>query len=153
MHIIHCTEDHVDQAAGLFNDYRMFYEQPSDLPACRTFLRENLVTRRSRLLLLCDDASQPVAFSQLYPATCSVAMRPYFHLSDLYVAASARGRGHARYLMDYITRHVAREGAHRLTLETATTNHVAQRLYESLGYERDPVFLTYHLLLDGVSSR
>jgi ribosomal protein S18 acetylase RimI-like enzyme len=152
MQVIHCTEEHLDGVAELFNDYRVFYEQPSDLAACRDFLRGNLVSKRSRILLLRDDADRAVAFAQLYPATCSVAMRPYYHLSDLYVPAAARGRGHGRHLMAYITRHVASEGAHRLTLETAGTNRIAQRLYESLGCERDAVFLTYHRLLDGVAS-
>jgi ribosomal protein S18 acetylase RimI-like enzyme len=36
-------------------------------------------------------------------------------------------------------------GAKGLTLETATDNHVAQRLYESLGYVRDSGYYTYCL--------
>ena len=151
MQVIHCTEDHLDQAASLFNDYRVFYEQPSDLPACRAFIEANLAARRSRILLLLDDAAQAVAFAQLYPALCSVAMRWFFHLSDLYVARSARQQGHARHLMAYITRYATQEGAQRLTLETAITNRAAQGLYESMGYERDAVYLTYHRLLDNAT--
>ncbi|MNL88653.1 hypothetical protein D3C87_2184820 [compost metagenome] len=36
-------------------------------------------------------------------------------------------------------------GAKGLVLETATDNHIAQRLYESLGYVRDPGYYTYCL--------
>jgi ribosomal protein S18 acetylase RimI-like enzyme len=36
-------------------------------------------------------------------------------------------------------------GAKGMTLETATDNVVAQRLYESLGYARDPGYYTYCL--------
>jgi ribosomal protein S18 acetylase RimI-like enzyme len=49
--------------------------------------------------------------------------------------------------MNYITDHFSREGAQRLTLDTATTNLIAQSLYESLGYEREEVFITYHQML------
>ncbi|MNL66313.1 hypothetical protein D3C87_1907580 [compost metagenome] len=36
-------------------------------------------------------------------------------------------------------------GAKGMTLETATDNVSAQRLYESLGYVRDPGYYTYCL--------
>jgi ribosomal protein S18 acetylase RimI-like enzyme len=39
-------------------------------------------------------------------------------------------------------------GAGRLQLETAISNRPGQALYESLGWERDEEFYTYHLALD-----
>lgn len=147
MQVIHCTEAQLDVLADLFNDYRIFYEQPSDVPACRAFIEQNLKQKRSRIFLLLNNDGQAVGFSQLYPAVCSLSMRSYYYLSDLYVAKSARKSGHARYLMNYITDHFTNEGAQRLTLDTATTNKIAQSLYESLGYEREEVYITYHQVL------
>lgn len=147
MQVIQCTLEQLDVLAGLFNDYRIFYEQEDDLAASRAFIQANLEKERSKIFLLLDGDRKPVGFSQLYPATCSLAMRPYYYLSDLYVAKAARQQGYARYLMNYITDHFAREGAQRLTLDTATTNQIAQRLYESLGYEREEVYITYHQML------
>jgi ribosomal protein S18 acetylase RimI-like enzyme len=40
-------------------------------------------------------------------------------------------------------------GAVRLDLSTARTNTRAQALYESLGWQRDDVYLTYSLSLGG----
>ncbi len=147
MQIIHCDETQLDILAELFNEYRIFYEQENDLAASRVFIQQNLAQARSKIFLLFDEEGMPVGFSQLYPAICSLAMRPYYYLSDLYVIKSARKNGYARYLMKYITDHFSCEGAQRLTLDTATTNRIAQTLYESLGYEREEVYITYHQIL------
>ena len=55
--------------------------------------------------------------------------------------------GFAKVLMQHLIRHFGEQAVQRLTLETATTNLAAQALYESLGYERDKVFVTYHKVL------
>ncbi|MBA4193270.1 MAG: N-acetyltransferase [Comamonadaceae bacterium] len=147
MQVIHCTEAHLDVLSELFNDYRIFYEQPSDVPACRAFIQKNLQQNCSKIFLLLDDEGRAVGFSQLYPSICSISMRPYHYLSDLYVATSTRRNGHARHLMNYITDHFTNLGSQRLTLDTATSNKIAQGLYESLGYEREEVYITYHQVL------
>lgn len=114
---------------------------------CRAFIQQNLRQNRSKIFLLLDEQGQAVAFSQLYPAVCSISMRPYYYLSDLYTTPSTRKNGYARHLMNHITEHFTKEGARRLTLDTATTNKIAQGLYESLGYQREAVYITYHQVL------
>lgn len=147
MKIIALTHQQLDAATTLFDGYRQFYEQPSDLAGCRQFLTENLEQKRSDFFLLLDADDKAVAFSQLYPMYCSTAMQKFYYLSDLYADPRQRGRGYARALMLYLIDHYRAQGVHRLTLETARTNTTAQRLYESLGYRRDEVFLTYHYVL------
>ncbi|MBU7575384.1 MAG: GNAT family N-acetyltransferase [Hydrogenophaga sp.] len=147
MQIVHCTNAQLDVLSELFNDYRIFYKHESDVLACRNFIAQNIEQRRSKIFLLLSDEGKPLAFSQLYPAVCSLALRPYYYLSDLYVVASERKKGHARHLMGYLTEHFAQLGAQRLTLDTATTNKAAQCLYESLGYVREDVYITYHQTL------
>ena len=147
MQVIHCDQGQLDILAELFNEYRIFYEKETDLAASRTFIQQNLAQARSKIFLLLDEEGAAVGFSQLYPTVCSLAMRPYYYLSDLYVSKSARQKGYARYLMNYITDHFSRDGTQRLTLDTATTNRMAQNLYESLGYEREEVYITYHQML------
>ena len=144
MNVVQCNEEHLDILSVLFNEYRMFYEQASDPEACRAFLTTNLAEHRSKLFLLQDEAGRAVAFAQLYPALCSLAMRPYHYLSDLFVVPSDRKRGCARFLMNHLTAHFTEEGSERLTLDTASTNSRARNLYESLGYEREKVYITYH---------
>jgi ribosomal protein S18 acetylase RimI-like enzyme len=147
MHIEECTVHHLDAAAALFNHYRMFYQQDDDLPSCRAFIRANVEQRRSRLFLLFDDGGRAVGLCQLYPSFCSLSLQPYYYLSDLYVDPSCRQQGHARFLMNEVSARCAAEGAHRLTLDTARSNTVAQHLYASLGYEEEQVYITYHQML------
>ena len=147
MKIIQCTEQHLPRAAELFNHYRMFYEQDSDLAGSLAFIQSNIDNHRSKIFLLFDDEDEAVGFSQLYPTYCSIAMKPYYYLSDLYIEPSRRQAGHARRLMHFITEHCRAEGAQRLTLDTAATNKIAQHLYQSLGYEQERLYITYHQML------
>lgn len=148
MKIIPCTLAHLDAQTELFNAYRIFYQLPDDLTQSRAFIAQNLSEGRSKIFMLTNDDGEAVAFAQLYPAICSLAMRQYYYLSDLYVKPSARRSGHARSLMDHLTQHFRQTGAQRLTLDTAHTNVTAQRLYESLGYQTEKEYITYHLVLD-----
>ncbi|OLS62651.1 GNAT family N-acetyltransferase [Pseudomonas putida] len=147
MQIIECSLKDVDPAAVLFNQYRVFYELADDLPASREFLRINLQERRSRIFLVLDGEGNAVAFAQLYPALCSLAMKRFYWLYDLFVAPQARKAGYARQLMNHLTALLTAEGADRISLDTAASNKAAQALYESLGYQRESEFLTYHKYL------
>lgn len=147
MQIIECTLEQLNDVATLFNQYRIFYELPDDLKTSRDFLQANLENNRSRIFLLLDDDAQAVAFAQLYPALCSLAMKRFYWLYDLFVAPQARKSGHARQLMNHLTTLLTAEGADRISLDTATSNKAAQALYESLGYQREGMFLTYHKYL------
>ena len=144
MKFVECEARHLPRAAALFNRYRRFYGQPDDLAACRAFLAGHLDSGRTRIFLLLDENDHAVAFAQLYPSFCSITLRPICLLSDLYVDVACRGKGYARHFMQRISALFKAQGVERLTLDTATSNHVAQRLYESLGYERESVYITYH---------
>lgn len=147
MQIIECTLKDLDQAAGLFNQYRIFYELPDDLASSCDFLKANLEGKRSRIFLVLDDQGTAQAFAQLYPALCSLAMKRFYWLYDLFVAPEARKSGYTRQLMNHLTTLLRAEGADRISLDTATSNKAAQALYESLGYVRESEFLTYHQYL------
>lgn len=148
MNVISCELQHLDMAANLFNQYRIFYKENDDLAAARDFLKSNLNTKSSRIYLLLDDKNEAVAFAQLYPAICSLAMKRFYWIYDLFVSEPARRQGYARYLMNQLTDIFTQEGAQRLSLDTAKSNFTAQRLYESLGYEIAPSFITYHKILN-----
>ena len=62
MQIECATTDHLDQLAPLFDQYRMFYEQPTDLTAARAFLRARLEGSES-VIFLALDAGDPAGFT------------------------------------------------------------------------------------------
>ena len=132
----------LDALTTLFDGYRQFYGQTSDLPAARTFLRARFNLRDS-VVFIAHQGQLPVGFTQLYPSLSSVSMARVFVLNDLYVHPSARRIGVAARLIAAAIHHARAEGAIRLSLSTACTNTSAQALYASLGWKRDDQFLVY----------
>lgn len=139
------TAADVDLVAPLFDAYRQFYRQAPDLPRARRFLAERLSQHQSTLLVAEAGNGEARGFVQLYPCFSSIRAAPVFILSDLFVAPSARGGGVGRLLMEAAARFARATGAVGLELATARTNAPAQRLYESLGWQRDQAFYQYGL--------
>jgi ribosomal protein S18 acetylase RimI-like enzyme len=77
------------------------------------------------------------------------------HIRMLGVDPAAQGRGIGRALMDEAIRIARERGKALMTLNTTRRMKSAQRMYESMGFERDPdwqvdedfVLLTYRLAL------
>ena len=142
MGIRQATVGDLDAISPLFNAYRVFYEERSDLDAAQAFLEENLLHERSSVFLF-EENGHVVGFTQLYPAVCSVAMKPFYVLYDLYVVPQARGKGVGTALLEFAHQWSREQGASRVDLETAHNNVVAQSVYEALGYELDTEFRKY----------
>ena len=85
MSIREATLNDVEAILPLFDAYRVFYEQTSDLDGAAQCLKENLSCQRSHVFVF-EDNETVLGFTQLYPAFCSVAMQPFFVLYDLYVS-------------------------------------------------------------------
>lgn len=103
------------------------------------------------MILVAEDAAQPgrlLGFCQLYPSFCSIVVRPIQILNDLFVAPGARRGGTGRALLLAAQAQAASAGLARLELTTARTNHAAQALYASLGWQRDEVYLAYSRQVD-----
>ena len=138
------TVDDVDALAPLFDGYRQFYGQPSDISKASEFLRARLTNGESKILIAERGGDgRAVGFVQIYPSFSSVRCKPIWILNDLFVASDARRLGVGDSLMA-VTDASARDAAVAyVTLTTAHTNHTAQRLYERSGYELDQEFRTY----------
>jgi GNAT superfamily N-acetyltransferase len=146
--VVQATSEHLEALAALFDGYRQFYGESSDVNGARAFLAERLERGESVLFLaLLDQDGQeiPAGLAQLYPSFSSTAMRRLWIFNDLYVAPEARGHGVGRALLQAAREHAERTGAKGLELMTARDNEAAQALYESMGWKRDEVFLPYTL--------
>lgn len=137
----------IEDLAGLFDAYRVFYGQTSNPQLARRFLQDRLTRADSTVFVARDDLGQAVGFTQLYPTFSSIACRRAFTLNDLYTLEAARGKGVGRALLTAARDHAAACGAAHLTLETALDNSKAQSLYTSFGFVRDTRFCTYSMNL------
>lgn len=150
--IIRAGHEHLDLVAPLFDAYRVFYTQASDVEGARAFLRDRVVAGDSAIFLAMSDdngARAAMGFAQLYPTLSSISLRRVWILNDLYVDPAHRRAGVAKALMIHATEFARRTGAVRLALSTALDNAPAKRLYESTGWKRDARFDHYTLSLEG----
>lgn len=146
--VMQATIQDLDHIAPIFDQYRVFYKQESDLNAAKQFLHEKFEHRESVIFIARDQESGlVVGFTQLYPTFSSISMKRAWILNDLYVIASYRSQGVARLLMNQAKEYAIATKAKGIGLSTALDNGRAQKLYESLGYTRDDEFYHYYLTL------
>ena len=146
LRLIEAGIDEVEFAAGLFNSYRQFYQFPSDLEACRSFLRDRLQHGESRVFLVFAKG-RAVGFMQLFPSFSSLSLRRVWILYDLFVAADARKLGVGRLLLERAHALAVETGASEISLATAIDNRAAQHAYEVTGWVRDEEFFYYNLVI------
>ncbi len=132
----------IAQIAVLFDAYRQFYEQASDLNLATSFIAARLHHQDAHILLAEQDGKL-IGFCQLYPSFCSILAAPIFVLYDLFVTPTARKTGAGRALLQAAEQLALRLGKARLDLSNAKNNLAAQSLYESQGWRRDEMFYTY----------
>jgi ribosomal protein S18 acetylase RimI-like enzyme len=136
----------VEALVPLFDSYRLFYEQGSDVDLARSFLTARL-TAQDSVIFIASLADQVIGFTQLYPSFSSTRAARIYVLNDLYVASDARRSGAGAALLDAAKAFGAEEGAARLTLSTAHSNVTAQSLYERNGWVQDSDFRVYNFAL------
>ena len=131
--------DDINIVAPLFNAYRIFYNQASDMAGATNFLYERIVKNQSTLFIAFING-QEVGFTQLYPIFSSVSLRPALLLNDLYIAETARKMGIATALLNKAKEFGKQNNAGWLLLETAFDNYNAQSLYEKNGWIKQTDF-------------
>ena len=97
-------------------------------------------------LALLDDGT-PAGFTQIYSIFSSTSMQRAWLLNDLFVAPAARRAGVGRALLERAHAFARETNSKELMLQTAVDNVPAQRLYESLGWQRDNDFYVYMLTM------
>jgi ribosomal protein S18 acetylase RimI-like enzyme len=142
MMIQKATLHDLDALTELFDLYRLFYQQKSDLEGARGFMKERLTNDESMVFIAYDNQN-PVGFVQLYPSFSSVSMKRSWLLNDLYVKEEVRGQGVGGILLKKAIHFAESTGAKGVLLETAEDNKKAQRLYEKAGFKKESSYFYY----------
>jgi len=145
LNIQKATLNDLDALTELFDLYRLFYEQESDLKGAKEFLQERFMNEESTVFIAYDE-NDPVGFTQLFPSFSSVSMQRSWVLNDLYVKESARRRGIAEKLIKKAIGFAEETGAKGILLETGSENVNAQKLYEKIGFKRESSCYYYFLI-------
>jgi len=144
MEIFQATIEDLEGVSNLFNLYRIFYQQESDLESAKTYIKDRIENKES-VLFVVKDKQNYVGFTQLYPTFSSISLKRAWILNDLYVDNKARKQEVGELLLQKAKEYAIETGAKSLSLSTASDNHSAQRLYEKNGYKRDAQFYHYEL--------
>ena len=73
MTIVQAQSKHLDDLAILFDGYRVFYKQASDVDAAKKFLKER-IEQNDSVIYMVYNGDKAVGFTQLYPLFSSVSM-------------------------------------------------------------------------------
>ena len=144
------TIDDIEQLTKLFDLYRQFYGQSSDIPAARAFIAQRLENQDSHLIGAFE-SDKFAGFTQLYPSFSSVGMKPKLILNDMFVLKEFRRSGVARALLRAAEQLGSSIGAASLVLATQNENSAAQQLYESTGWVPEANFVYYNLAISSDS--
>ena len=140
--IIQAKVEHLEPVAVLFDLYRQFYGQPSDLEGARRVIGERL-QRGDSIIFVAVLGTEAIGFVQLFPSFSSAWMQRTWIMNDVYVLEEHRKKGISRQLVQKVIDYGRETGAKRLTLNTLKDNLPAQKLYESMGWRQESVFWSY----------
>ena len=137
----------------LFDKYRVFYKQPSNIELANTFIQARLDNNESVIFVAMKSEGiqiTPIGFMQLYPKFSSGKAIKIWVLNDLYVEPEYRKQGTGERLIQTALKFAREDGASYVELSTAVDNHNAQSLYESLGFIRQEPssdFFNYRIIV------
>lgn len=129
----------IDQLSVLFDKYRIFYKQRSDVDSAKSFLKKRM-KRKESVIFVAEERKNLIGFTQLFPIFSSVSMQRTWLLNDLYVNEKARGIGAATALLNAAKDFGAETNSKWLLLQTAADNSTAQRVYEKNGWIKETDF-------------
>jgi GNAT superfamily N-acetyltransferase len=119
-----------DEAVALFDQYRQHYGANPAPDAVADWMRDQLCSDRVRVYL----AGEARGICSTTVAPAALSLRTVWLVRDLYVRPDSRRQGVARALLGQVAEDAREAGAHRLSLQTETTNVRAVELYAKNGF-------------------
>ena len=138
------TVEDSEKIGEVFDLYRQFYKKDPDKIISIEYIKQRLTNKESTIFFVEKD-NVCIGIVQLYVTFDSLELSKKIILYDLFVRYEYRKKGIGAMLMDASKDFAKNNGITGIELSTAISNGTAQKLYESLGYERDNEFYNYYL--------
>jgi len=146
MLIEHCSLEHISKLSLVFDEYRVHFEQESNLEASTNFLKERIGNNQAVVFAAIDEDSTDIMGSTLlYPMYSSLKLKSTWTLNDMYITDKYRKFGVATRLLETVKAFGAETDAQWVNLKTGTENVKAQALYEKFGFKKDEGCFYYYL--------
>jgi GNAT superfamily N-acetyltransferase len=123
------VREDITSLAVLFDEYRIFYQQESNVAAALEFLAERMENEDSEIYVVEPEKKVLAGFVQLYPLFSSIRMKRLWLLNDLYVNPVFRGKGLSLMLISQAKQLAKQTHSAGLLLETAKLNMIGNKLY------------------------
>jgi GNAT superfamily N-acetyltransferase len=143
------TEADLPELLPLMRGYCDFYEvDPSD-DALLAMARELIADphKEGVQLIARDESRRAIGFATVFWTWSTLSASRIAVMNDIFVDASARGRGVADALIAACAERAREHGATSLDWTTAHDNGRAQKVYDRVGAQRDARWLDYSLAL------
>ena len=138
------TVEDSEKIGEVFDLYRQFYKKDPDKIISIEYIKQRLKNKESTIFFVEED-NVCIGIVQLYVTFDSLELSKKIILYDLFVRSEYRKKGIGAMLMDASKDFAKNNDITSIELSTAISNGTAQKLYESLGYERDNEFYNYYL--------
>jgi ribosomal protein S18 acetylase RimI-like enzyme len=145
MNIKKITANEIDDLVGLFDQYMVFYNQPSAPEKYKEYILQRLNNSEASVYIAYNEESVPVGFVLNYHSFSSVSLGKVIVLNDLFVAPASRKTGIANKLIGCSITLAKECSAVRVDLATAKDNSNAQALYKKIGFVQDSEYFSYSL--------
>jgi GNAT superfamily N-acetyltransferase len=123
MKILKASLEDLEIVTPLFDLYRQFYGQETDINSANEFMSDRIRNNESVIFLAIDEKNNTgMGFVQLYPAFSSVSLKRIWILNDLFIHEDYRRKGIAEELINIIKSFTRQTNAKGLILETHITN-------------------------------
>lgn len=144
------TTQDLDQLTNLFDQYVVFYKNPSNFSKHQQYLKERLENNEATVFVACDEENNQklIGFALNYVTFSSLALSKIIILNDIFVDSSARKNGIGEKLILQTIEFAKEIGANDIRLRTAKTNTVAQKLYQKMGFKREDFLYSYDLAVN-----
>ena len=141
------TTQDLDQLTNLFDQYAVFYKNPSNYVRHHAYLKERLENNEATIFVATDEKNKEklIGFALIYVTFSSLALNKILILNDLFVDSSARKKGIGEKLILETVEFAKELGANDIRLRTAKNNTVAQKLYHKMGFIREDYLYSYDL--------
>ena len=141
------TLQDLDQLTNLFDQYVVFYKNPSNLKKHRAYLKERMENNEAIVFLAFDDENKEkaIGFALIYVTFSSLALNKILILNDLFVDSSARKNGIGEKLIQQTIALAKELNSNTIRLRTAKNNIIAQGLYHKMGFVREEGLYSYDL--------
>lgn len=143
MKIREAIPDDLKEISLLFDAYRVFYKQPSNILGAKDFISDRLSLKDSKIYVA-EEKNKLFGFVQLYPRFSSTQLKRTWLLNDLFVSPEARGQQLGIRLIERAKVLAVTTNSVGLMLETEKTNTIGNNLYPKVDFLLDELHNFYY---------